>query len=61
MPNCARNMTPWTKLVSTVVLGIGANIENLPVGLPYGLRGRQIGLTRNLVIIAVGILVLVGL
>jgi putative Mn2+ efflux pump MntP len=46
-------MTPWTKLASTIVLGIGANTENLPVGLAYGLRGIPIGLVRNLVIAVV--------
>jgi putative Mn2+ efflux pump MntP len=43
-------MTPWTKLASTIVLGISANTENLPVGFAYGLRGVPIGLARNLVI-----------
>ena len=46
-------MTPMTALVSTVVLGFGANTENLPIGLAYGLQGREIGLFRNLVIAAV--------
>ena len=46
-------MTPWTKLASTIVLGISANTENLPVGLAYGLRGVQIGFARNLVIAVV--------
>jgi putative Mn2+ efflux pump MntP len=46
-------MTPLTALVSTAALGIGANTENLPIGLAYGLRGREIGLFRNLVIAAV--------
>ena len=32
-------MTPLTELVSPIVLGVGANSENLPVGLAYGLRG----------------------
>jgi putative Mn2+ efflux pump MntP len=45
-------MTPLTALVSTAALGIGANTENLPIGLAYGLRGRQIGLFRNIVIAA---------
>jgi len=35
-----------------VALGIGANTENLPVGLAYGLRRRRIGLGRNLFIAA---------
>src|SRR6267143_6849002 len=47
------SMTPWAKLASTIVLGISANTENLPVGLAYGLRGVPIGLTRNLVIAVV--------
>lgn len=46
-------MNPWTTLASTVVLGIGANTENLPVGLAYGLRGMRIGLGRNLLIAGV--------
>ena len=46
-------MTPWTKLATTIVLGIGANMENLPVGLAYGFRGVPIGLARNLVIAVV--------
>jgi putative Mn2+ efflux pump MntP len=46
-------MTPWTKLASTIVLGISANVENLPVGLAYGLRGVPIGLARNLAIAVV--------
>src|SRR5579872_3034128 len=47
------SMTPLTALVSTAALGIGANTENLPIGLAYGLRGRQIGLFRNLAIATV--------
>jgi putative Mn2+ efflux pump MntP len=46
-------MTPLTALVSTAALSIGANTENLPIGLAYGLRGRQIGLVRNLAIAAI--------
>jgi len=46
-------MTPLTAFVSSVALGIGANTENLPIGLAYGLQGRQIGLLRNLAIAAV--------
>jgi len=45
-------MTPLTALVSTAALSIGANTENLPIGLAYGLRCRQIGLVRNLAIAA---------
>jgi len=45
-------MTPLTAFVSSVALGIGANTENLPIGLAYGLQGRQIGLLRNLAIAA---------
>jgi len=45
-------VTPWTEIVSVVALGFGANTENLPVGLAYGLRRRQIGLARNLFIAA---------
>ena len=43
-------MTPWTEIASVVALGVGANTENLPVGLAYGLRRRRIGLARNLFI-----------
>jgi putative Mn2+ efflux pump MntP len=43
-------MSPWTKIASTIALGIGANSENLPVGLAYGMRGMPIGLTRNVAI-----------
>ena len=46
-------MTPWTEIASVVVLGVGANTENLPVGLSYGLRHRRIGLARNLLIAGV--------
>lgn len=46
-------MTPWTEIASVVFLGLGANTENLPVGLAYGLRRRRIGLGRNLAIAAV--------
>ena len=46
-------MTPWTEYASIVALGIGANSENLPVGLGYGMRGRKIGLASNLFIAAV--------
>jgi putative Mn2+ efflux pump MntP len=46
-------MTPWTKLASTIVLGVSGNTENLPVGFAYGLRGAPIGLARNLVIAVV--------
>lgn len=45
-------MTPLSELVAAVVLGFGANTENLPIGLAYGLQGREIGLFRNLVIAA---------
>jgi putative Mn2+ efflux pump MntP len=45
-------VTPWTELASVVALGIGANTENLPVGLAYGLNSRRIGLGRNLFIAA---------
>src|ERR1039457_6027884 len=47
------HMTPWTKLASTIVLGVSGNTENLPVGFAYGLRGAPIGLARNLVIAVV--------
>jgi len=43
-------VTPWTEIASVVALGIGANTENLPVGLAYGLRRVRIGLARNLFI-----------
>jgi putative Mn2+ efflux pump MntP len=43
-------MTPWAKLASTIVLGISANTENLPVGFAYGVRGTPIRLARNLMI-----------
>jgi putative Mn2+ efflux pump MntP len=43
-------VTPWTEIASVVALGFGANTENLPVGLAYGLRRRRIGLGRNLFI-----------
>lgn len=46
-------MTPWTEIASVVVLGVGANTENLPVGFAYGLRRLRIGLVRNLLIAAV--------
>src|SRR6266436_6048057 len=46
-------MTPWTELTSTLALGLGANTENLPLGLAYGLRGRRIGLVPNLLIATV--------
>jgi putative Mn2+ efflux pump MntP len=46
-------MTPWAKLASTIVLGISANTENLPVGLAYGVRGIRIGLARNIMIAVV--------
>ena len=46
-------MTPWTEYASIVVLGIGANSENLPVGLGYGMQGRRIGVASNLFIAAV--------
>jgi len=46
-------MTPWTEYASIVALGIGANSENLPVGLGYGMQGRKIGLASNLFIAAV--------
>jgi hypothetical protein len=46
-------MTPWTELTSTLALGLGANTENLPLGLAYGLRGRKIGLVPNLLIATV--------
>ena len=46
-------MTPWTNIASVIVLGIGANTENLPVGFAYGLRRLRIGLVRNLLIAAV--------
>ena len=41
------------EIASVIVLGIGANTENLPVGFAYGLRQLRIGLSRNLVITAV--------
>jgi MYXO-CTERM domain-containing protein len=43
-------MTPLTTIASTIVLGIGANAENLPVGFAYGLRGLAIDIMRNLAI-----------
>ena len=46
-------MTPWTEVASVIVLGIGANTENLPVGFAYGLRRLRIGFVRNLLIAAV--------
>ena len=46
-------MTPWTEVASAIALGIGANTENFPVGLAYGLRKVRIGLARNLFIAAV--------
>jgi putative Mn2+ efflux pump MntP len=46
-------MTPWTEYAAVVALGIGANSENLPVGLGYGMQGRKIGLASNLFIAAV--------
>src|SRR6266403_365652 len=46
-------MTPLTKLASTIVLGISANVENLPEGLAYVLRGVPIRLARNLAIAVV--------
>jgi len=46
-------VTPWTEIASVIVLGIGANIENLPVGFAYGVRRLRIGLVRNLLIAAV--------
>jgi putative Mn2+ efflux pump MntP len=46
-------VTPWTEIASVIVLGIGANTENLPVGFAYGLRRLRIGLVRNLLIAAV--------
>jgi putative Mn2+ efflux pump MntP len=46
-------MTPWAKLASSIVLGISANTENLPVGLAYGVRGVRIGLARNIMIAVV--------
>lgn len=41
-------MTPWTKCLSIIALGLGANGENLPVGLGYGMSGRRIGIGPNL-------------
>jgi putative Mn2+ efflux pump MntP len=38
------------EVASVISLGIGANTENLPVGLAYGLRRLRIGILRNLVI-----------
>ena len=49
----AASVTPWTEIASVAVLGLGANTENLPVGLAYGLARRRIGLPRNLLIAAV--------
>jgi hypothetical protein len=46
-------MTSWTEYASIVALGIGANSENLPVGLGYGMQGRKIALASNLFIAAV--------
>ena len=46
-------MTPWTEMAAVISLGVGANTENLPVGLAYGLRKLRIGLIRNLLIAAV--------
>ena len=43
-------MKLWTELASILVLGVGANSENLPVGLAYGLRGLRIGPAPNLLI-----------
>jgi putative Mn2+ efflux pump MntP len=45
-------MAPWTEYASIVALGVGANSENLPVGLGYGMRGRKIDLASNLFIAA---------
>jgi hypothetical protein len=41
---------PWTEYMSIIALGLGANSENLPVGLGYGMSGRRIGFGSNLFI-----------
>jgi putative Mn2+ efflux pump MntP len=46
-------MTPWTEYAAVVALGVGANSENLPVGLGYGMQLRKIGLASNLFIAVV--------
>jgi putative Mn2+ efflux pump MntP len=43
-------MTPLTKVLSAIALGIGANTDNLAVGFAYGLRGKRIGMASNLLI-----------
>jgi putative Mn2+ efflux pump MntP len=43
-------VTPWTEVASVIILGVGANTENLPLGFAYGLRDLRIGLVRNLLI-----------
>jgi putative Mn2+ efflux pump MntP len=43
-------MRVWTELASILVLGVGANSENLPIGMAYGLRGLRIGQGPNLLI-----------
>jgi putative Mn2+ efflux pump MntP len=43
-------VSPWTNAATIIVLGLGANSENAPVGFAYGLRNLQIGLARNLFI-----------
>lgn len=45
-------MTPWAEYAAAIALGLGANSENLPVGLGYGMGGRRIGLGANLFIAA---------
>jgi putative Mn2+ efflux pump MntP len=45
-------MTPWTEYTSIVALGVGANSENLPVGLAYAMRRCRIDLPPNLAIAA---------
>src|SRR5262249_40107750 len=47
-----RSMSPWTEYTSIIALGIGANSENLPVGLAYAIRRCRIDLTPNLAIAA---------
>jgi putative Mn2+ efflux pump MntP len=46
------SVTPSTEIASVIILGIGANTENLPVGFAYGLRRLRIGLVPNLLIAA---------
>src|SRR5262249_47822307 len=49
---CRAPMTPWTEYTSIIALGVGANSENLPVGLAYAMRRCRIDLAPNLAIAA---------